>query len=284
MKVVSGDTICTVFRRELAWPPYCLAVVFQTCCGLTWLWLRAVQPGAAGSVCLFVCLFVHGLPTLYKRHCTKYGTYTTQGRRASLKAGRRDPFCVPDTDPSLGRAPEESALQGSRCRECVEDAQWGVCSLAEPMLTFGNTQCLAKSAMYSVLTYFHADTRLPEACFLHSCVPLGADLDDNIKDASLVDDLWHRQNHRLAAGGDLHSKLHRLLDPTLTMGDFWSCPDMMAENHAATARHRLKRTLLSFRAKRLWPVVEQARAQHSLSCWPVPSSSGFSLNLACKSR
>ena len=31
-----------------------------------------------------------------------------------LKAGRCDPFRAPDTDPSLGRAPGESALQGSR--------------------------------------------------------------------------------------------------------------------------------------------------------------------------
>ena len=30
------------------------------------------------------------------------------------RAGRRDPFRAPDTDPSLGRAPGEFALQGSR--------------------------------------------------------------------------------------------------------------------------------------------------------------------------
>ena len=76
-----------------------------------------------------------------------------------------------------------------RCGECVEDDRWGVRSLAESMLTFGSARCSARSATYSVLTYFHADTRLPEACFLHGRVPPGADPDGNIKDGGLVDDL-----------------------------------------------------------------------------------------------
>ena len=59
-----------------------------------------------------------------------------------------------------------------RCRECVEDDRWGVCSLAESMLTFSSTQCSAKSAAYSVLTYFHAGTTQPEVCFLHAVVSL----------------------------------------------------------------------------------------------------------------
>ena len=43
------------------------------------------------------------------------------------------------------------------------------------MLTLGSARCSAnlKFATYSVLTYFHADTRLPEACFLHAWPLLG---------------------------------------------------------------------------------------------------------------
>ena len=54
-----------------------------------------------------------------------------------------------------------------RCGECVEDDRWGVRSLGESMLMFGSARCSARSAAYSVLTYFHTDTRLPEAFFLH---------------------------------------------------------------------------------------------------------------------
>ena len=58
------------------------------------------------------------------------------------------------------------------------------------MLTFGTTKCSAKSAAYSVLTHFHADTTsLHGACFLHGRVPLGADLHSNLKDEGPVDDL-----------------------------------------------------------------------------------------------
>ena len=68
---------------------------------------------AGRFVCLFVCWLVHGLRKLW-RHClTEDGTHTTQGSRPS-RAGKRGPFCVPDANPSLGRAPGKFALQGSR--------------------------------------------------------------------------------------------------------------------------------------------------------------------------
>ena len=88
---------------------------------------------------------------------------------------------------------------------CVEDDRWGVRSLAESMLTFGSTRC-SNEVRYLLCPhlYFHADTRLPEACFLHGRVPPGADPYGNIKGAGLVDDLRHRQNRRLADGGDPH--------------------------------------------------------------------------------
>ena len=45
------------------------------------LLLGAPEPfyssAAGGFVCLFVCLFVHGLRKLQKCHLTKGGTYTT---------------------------------------------------------------------------------------------------------------------------------------------------------------------------------------------------------------
>ena len=98
-----------------------------------------------------------------------------------------------------------------RCGDCVKADRWGVRSLVESMLMFSTAACSAKSATYSVLTHFHADTPSPEACFLHGCVPLGADPHGNIKDESLVDDLRYQQRRRLAEGGDPHSKLPRLL-------------------------------------------------------------------------
>ena len=117
------------------------------------------------------------------------------------------------------------------------------------MLTFGSAQCSAKSAAYSVLTHFHADTQLPEACFLrlHGRVPQGADPAGNIKDVSLADDLRRPQKRRLAYSGDPHSKLPRLLDLRPMAGDFWYRPDITAEHHAVAARHWLARALLSFR-------------------------------------
>ena len=105
-----------------------------------------------------------------------------------------------------------------RCGVCVEWDRWGARSLAESMLTFGNARCSAKFAAYSVLTYFHADMRLPEACFLYGRVPLGA---------SLVDDLRRRQNRRLAEGSDPHSKLPQLLHLKPTTGDFWCHLDIL---------------------------------------------------------
>ena len=87
-----------------------------------------------------------------------------------------------------------------RCGVCVTQDRWGVRSLGESMLTFGSTLCSAKSAVYSVLTYYHADSHLPKASFLHGCVPPGAPA-GNIKDQGLVDELRQRQNRRRARGG-----------------------------------------------------------------------------------
>ena len=45
--------------------------------------------------------------------------------------------------------------------------RWGVRSLAESLLTFGEALCSAKFAVYSVLAYFPADTQLywrPASC------------------------------------------------------------------------------------------------------------------------
>ena len=87
--------------------------------------------------------------------------------------------------------------------------------------------------MYFALTYFHADTREPEACFVHGRVPPGADPDGNIKDQALVEDLRGRQKRRLDKGHDLHSKLVRLLGLQPVTGNFLFHPDMTAEHHAA---------------------------------------------------
>ena len=138
-----------------------------------------------------------------------------------------------------------------RCGDCVEEDRWGVRSLVESMLTFGTTAsaCSAKSATYSVLTHFHADTTSPEAWFLHGRVPPGADPHGNIKDAGLVDDLGRRQSRRLAEGDDPHSKLPRLLELKPTTGKHWYRPDMTAQHHAVTVRDWEKRAPLSFRAQ-----------------------------------
>ena len=119
------------------------------------------------------------------------------------------------------------------------------------MLTFGTTAsaCSAKSATYSVLTHFHADTTSPEAWFLHGHVPPGADPHGNTKDAGLVDDLGRRQSRRLAEGDDPHSKLPRLLELKPTTGKHWYRPDMTAQHHAVTVRDWEKRAPLSFRAQ-----------------------------------
>ena len=119
-----------------------------------------------------------------------------------------------------------------RCGDCADEDRWGVRSLVESMLTFGTTKCSAKSATYSVLTHFHADTTSPEACFLHGRVPPGADPHGNIEDEGLVDDLRRRQSRRLAEGSDPHSKLPRLLELTPTTGKLIKHsyrPDMTAE-------------------------------------------------------
>ena len=68
------------------------------------------------------------------------------------------------------------------------------------MLTFGTTWRSAKSATYSVLTHFHADTTSPEACFVHGCVPPGPDPHGNIKDEGLVVDLRRRQESATCRG------------------------------------------------------------------------------------
>ena len=170
------------------------------------------------------------------------GGYHSQCIRDDLSAGRVS--TVSWSDPSL-----VERRSTWRCGDCVEDDRWGVRSLVESMVTFGTARCSAKSATYSVLTHFHADTTSPEACFLHGCVPAGADPHGNIKDESLVDDLRSRQRMRLAEGGDPHSKLHRLSELTPTTGKYWCQPDMTAAHHAATACAWEKRAPLSFRTQ-----------------------------------
>ena len=94
------------------------------------------------------------------------GGYHSQCIRDELSAGRVS--AVSWSDPSL-----VERRSTWRCGDCVEDDRWGVRSLVESMVTFGTARCSAKSATYSVLTHFHADTTSPEACFLHGCVPAG---------------------------------------------------------------------------------------------------------------
>ena len=149
------------------------------------------------------------------------------------------------TDPALDLVAHSSCSVWC-CGDCVEGNRWGVRSLVESMLTFGTTQCSAKSATYSALTHFHADTTSPEACFVHGRVPLGADPHGNTKDAGLVDDLRRQQGRRLAGGGEPRSKLPRLSELQPMTGKNWYRPDMTAEHHAATAKHWLVRAPLSF--------------------------------------
>ena len=72
-------------------------------------------PGS--MICSFVYLFTISGGLWWKYRLTKDGTYATQGRpkRASLKAGKRNPPCVPETDPSLGRVPGDIFALQSPC-------------------------------------------------------------------------------------------------------------------------------------------------------------------------
>ena len=71
-------------------------------------------------VCLFVCLFVHGVPVVRGGHRpTKDGTYATR-----RQAGRRDPLCAPETDPSLCRVPEEFAKANVVSHAAVSPSSW----------------------------------------------------------------------------------------------------------------------------------------------------------------
>ena len=123
----------------------------------------------------------------------------------------------------------------------MKQDRWGARSLGESMLTLGNAFCSSRSAVYSVLTCYHPNSRPPETSFLHSRLPPGADPDGNIKGLGLVGDLRRRQGRRLACSGtnDPHSKLPRLLDLKSTTGDFWNRPDMTVGHHVVTSRHWL---------------------------------------------
>ena len=79
------------------------------------------------------------------------------------------------------------------CGACVDEGRWGVSHLIESAVTFGDTCCLEKSAMYSVLMQFHADGALPELCFLHGRAPAGCMHVSEIQDPALVSDLHSRQ-------------------------------------------------------------------------------------------
>ena len=132
------------------------------------------------------------------------------------------------------------------CSDCVAVDHWGVHCLVESTVTFSTIQCSAKSATYSVLTHFHADTDEPEPCFLHGHVPPGADPSGNIKDASLVDNLHQHQHLWMAEGGDPHLKLHCLLEIAPMTGKHWYWPDMTVEHHVLTAQDWEQHALLSF--------------------------------------
>ena len=148
------------------------------------------------GLAVYIC---EGCQEGYHSHCIRDGLSTAATRPGH---GLSE---ISWSDPSL-----VERRSTWRCGDCVEGDRWGVRSLVESMLTFSTTQCSAKSATYSVLNHFHADTTSPEACFLHGRVPPGADPYGNIKDEGLVDDLRRRQRLRLAEGSDPHSKLPRL--------------------------------------------------------------------------
>ena len=106
---------------------------------------------------VFIC---EGCQEGYHSHCVRdrYGPTGTPADRGHANVAWLDPALV-------------ARRSVWRCGDCVEDNCWGVRSLVESMLTFNTTRCSAESAAYSVLTHFHADTSLPEACFVHGCVP-----------------------------------------------------------------------------------------------------------------
>ena len=60
------------------------------------------------------------------------------------------------------------------CGACVDEGRWGVSHLIESAVTFGDTCCLEKSAMYSVLMQFHADWALCRNCAFCTAAPLRA--------------------------------------------------------------------------------------------------------------
>ena len=186
-------------------------------------------------VCGLAVHICEGCQEGYHSHCVRDSLNTAATRPGHL-AG------VSWSDPSL-----VERRSTWHCGDCVEEDRWGVKRLVESMLTFSTAQCSARSATYSVLTHFHADTASPEACFLHGRVPPGADPHGNIKDEGLVDDLRRRQKLRLVEGGDPHSKLPRLLELTPTTGKLWYRPDMTAEHHAATVQDWEKGAPSSFR-------------------------------------
>ena len=128
---------------------------------------RAV-PGLAVYIC-------EGCHEGYHSHCIRdcYGLPGGQSSRGLSDVSWTDPALV-------------ACCSVWRCGDCVEGDRWGVCSLVESMLTFSTTQCSVKSATYSVLTHFHANSTSLEACFVHGCVPRGADPHGNIKDEGLV--------------------------------------------------------------------------------------------------
>ena len=115
------------------------------------------------------------------------------------------------------------------------------------MLTFSTTWCLVKSAAYCVLTHFHTDMTSLGACFVHGCVPLGADLHGNIKDERLAVDLCHQQEQQLAEGSDPHLKLPCLLELPPMTGKFWFRLDMTTGHHVAMIQHWGKHAPHSFR-------------------------------------
>ena len=136
----------------------------QLVCSLCKDCTMEMHEGADGRLVLGLAVYIcEGCQGGYHSHCIR--------DRLSPAAGLPDHGLsdVSWTDLSL-----VECHSTCRCRDCVEDNQWGARSLVGSMLTFSNSGCSAKSATYSVLTHFHADTTSPEACFVHGCVSPGA--------------------------------------------------------------------------------------------------------------
>ena len=119
-------------------------------------------------------------PEMCKEPCWlgQAGWFTAQAAVGGLAGSANTAFRCAVCQQFIGRVVVRSGLGRSALDfgvvgGCVRDDRWGGRLLAESMPTCSNTRCSAESAVCSVLTYFHADGRLPKACFLHGRVTRG---------------------------------------------------------------------------------------------------------------